>query len=223
MFKQLRWKFTVIAVVSISVVFAVLVFSINAIYRIVANHGTDELLTIIAENRGHIPDYTENKTPIPGFWGTEITEETPYETRYFVVWVNDDLDIVETQMEFIAAVTGEDVNTYFEQAAKSGQTYGYIGDYRFYKCTDYDNTLFVFLDCGNQLHTFRNFLNHFNISCSDCPVRGCSFGIFVILKSDCALAKKRGAAKTVHYGCESRNENTSYGGCSLRRCFGAGK
>ena len=49
-------------------------------------------------------------------------------------------------MEHIRAVDEDEVKEYVSRAAAGGKTYGYVGQYRFYRCTDYEQTLYVFLD-----------------------------------------------------------------------------
>lgn len=158
MLKKLRRKFVAVAVSASFVVLALLVLGINAVYFTVMSHNADEVLLLIAENSGRLPEYSDETRPAGGLWGAEITEETPYETRYFAIWANQDMDVTETQMEFIASVTGEDAEDYFQRASASGKAKGYVGSYRFYRCTDYEDTLFIFLNCGNQLRTARNLL-----------------------------------------------------------------
>lgn len=158
MLKKLRWKVTLVATGIICVVLGFLAVGINLANRMVSVQGLDELLTIIADNQGRMPGYAEMEERPPGMWFYEITEETPYDTRFFVVLTDENLNPVESRMESVAAVTDEEAKEYLKLAVENGKTFGYAGNYRYYKCTDYGDPFFVFLDSSRQLNNARNLL-----------------------------------------------------------------
>lgn len=158
MLKKLRWKVTLVTTGVIGVVLGLLVIGINGMNWMVSVRGADELLEMIAENRGRMPAYAEMEPRRPDVWDDGITEETPYDTRFFVVWVDEEMQMMDTQMEFIASVTGEEAGTYLERAVKSGRTSGYVKNYRFYRARDGAHTFYVFLDSSRQFRDARNLL-----------------------------------------------------------------
>ena len=154
MLKRLRWKFIALAVGSVAIVLVILVLGINLSFRHVTVRGMDHMLTLIAQNNGQVPQ----APPPTGGVGFEYSQETPFDTRFFVLWEGSDAEITRTQLDYIASVTGKDAEGFLRQAEKSDKTFGYVDRYRFYRCTDYENTLFVFLDCSRQRHGMQTLL-----------------------------------------------------------------
>ena len=159
MLKRLRWKFTLSSMLAVCIVFFVLVAGIVLTYRHITLDGVDGMLAMIADNGGQIPPVPmppsggapEDMAP-PSAREAQLTPETPYETRFFVVWENTD----EKQMDYIAAVTGEDAVAFYHRAAASGKDKGFTGQYRFWRGADENGTFFVFLDCARQLRSIQN-------------------------------------------------------------------
>lgn len=159
MLKRLRWKFTGTAMLSVFIVLALLVGGINLVYRQVALRGLDDMLEMIAANQGRIPAPAPapgNARPAP--WGPQITPETPYDTRFFVVWADPSSDQARVQMDFIASVSGKDAEAICAAAAAAGTKTGFVEHYRFLRVEEQDNTVYIFLDSSRQLQTFRNLL-----------------------------------------------------------------
>jgi len=157
MLKKLRWRFIGVATVSVALVLLLLIVGINLFFRIQNNRNADGMLRLIARHEGTIPSYSEEMGPRQ-FGQPTFTPETPFDTRFFTVWLNDSGEIVQTQMEHIHAVTGENVAEYLSRAVSSGRAYGYVEQYRFYRCEEYDQTLYVFLDCFRNQSMTRNLL-----------------------------------------------------------------
>lgn len=145
---------------AVFIVLAVLVAGINLLNRHVVVSGVDRLLSIIAENEGRMPSYSasERERP-PKAWGFQMTPETPFETRFFVVWEDSGSSEGEKQLDHIASVTGEDAETFFARANASGKDAGFVDQYRFLRAAGENGTFFVFLDCTRQLRSVRNLLS----------------------------------------------------------------
>lgn len=96
-----------------------------------------------------------------------MSEETPFETRYFSVTIPKELtDSGETvpvsQMQVdlthVAAVTEEEVAAFANEVLEKSGEKGYCGQYKYQKTVKEDGqTLLVFVDCGNDLQSIRNF------------------------------------------------------------------
>lgn len=88
----------------------------------------------------------------------EMSPETPFETRYFTVTMDEDGQAVSADTDRIAAVDEDTAKAYAAALFASGKEKGYKGDYRYAK-TDIDgNTTYIFVDCTRDLDTARNFL-----------------------------------------------------------------
>lgn len=102
-----------------------------------------------------------------GLFSYRMSEETPFETRYFSVTIPKELtDSGETvsvsQMQVdlthVAAVTEEEVAAFANEVLEKGREKGYCGQYKYQKTVKEDGqTLLVFVDCGNDLQSIRNF------------------------------------------------------------------
>lgn len=157
MLKRLRWKFIGTAMLAIFIVLTVLVSGINLVYRRITVKGIDFILDMIASNQGQAPVYTpENARRSP--WGTQITPETPFDTRFFVVRTNSASGSEAIQTDYIAAVGGKDAEAIYRAAVSTGRNNGFVEQYRFRRTENQGATAYVFLDSSRQLQTFRNLL-----------------------------------------------------------------
>lgn len=137
----------------------VLFFIIGAInfmnfYQMV--HRTDHILKVLAENNGNFPRIEkEKKKParpnIMMEMGIHFTEETPYETRYFMVKWNKDQQIEEINTGHIAAISSKEAQEYALKVMETGKKKGYMDEYKFLLIEKEDSFLLIFLDCHQEL------------------------------------------------------------------------
>ena len=102
-----------------------------------------------------------------GLFGYRMSEETPFETRYFSVTIpaakagsENAADVSQMQIDLthVAAVTEEEAASFAGEVLKKGREKGYCGQYKYQKTVKEDGqTLLVFVDCGNDLQSIRNF------------------------------------------------------------------
>lgn len=151
MLKRLRRKFVLVSVASLALVLLVLVIGINAGMRYFNARSADSLLEDMAWHEGEIPqaDPPEHRP-----WEYPVTEETPFETRYFAVYVDSEGQAEEIKLDFIRAIDAESAVEYTREALESGKRTGYVSRYRFL-AYDGENggSIYFFLDCSRQLWT----------------------------------------------------------------------
>lgn len=157
MLNCLRQKFILVAMGSLLAVLLAFVILLNAGNYIISTAAADQMLVSIVENEGALPEYSGDR-PSQMPWDYPITQETQYETRYFLIWADKEQSVTDLQLDFISAVSGDDARTYFQEAMGRRNPFGYIDHYRFYRCEREDGCLLVFLDCARQLQTMRNVL-----------------------------------------------------------------
>ncbi|MBQ5954732.1 MAG: HAMP domain-containing histidine kinase, partial [Firmicutes bacterium] len=87
-----------------------------------------------------------------------MTEETPFETRFFSVTLKDDGTIKEINTGKIAAVSSAEAAEMANRAAAKGKTTGYDGNYKYLISDNNGETLYIFLDCTRDLESVRSFL-----------------------------------------------------------------
>ena len=152
MIKKLRVKFITLSMLTLFVLLSVILTSVNVLnYYAVIAEATDTL-SLRANNRGVFPDFDNNDKP------RDMSPETPYESRYFSVLLNENGDILQTNTGKIKAVDSGQAITYAEQVLKKDADSGFVNSYRFLRYSENNKTRILFLDCGRKLNAFYTFL-----------------------------------------------------------------
>lgn len=169
MIQKLRLKFTIIAMVSMTLVLGIIIVGINILnYNDVVKRA-DEILTVLSSNEGGFPDYMNHlnrREDIPdnGFRKPKMrfndSPEVAFESRFFSVLFSDNGEILNCDTGRIAAVNEETAIEYAQNVFARNKSQGFIENYRFSKVTGEDgNIRVIFYDCGRNLDNFRNFRN----------------------------------------------------------------
>ncbi|MDD3192260.1 MAG: HAMP domain-containing sensor histidine kinase [Oscillospiraceae bacterium] len=159
MIKKLRQKFVLIAMSSLVLVLVIILGAINGVnfYRI--NQEADSLLEILADNEGHFPEFEKEKPPKDNrSFSLKMTEETRFETRYFLVWTNPSNTVTQINTGHIAAVSSSDAQEFADRVLAEGKTSGYLEHYKYLVREKDYGRLVVFLDCHSNLDTMFSFL-----------------------------------------------------------------
>ena len=148
MIGSLRKKFISISIVSILVVFSGIFFFLLIFTRMQTNRSLDLLTDTISSNDGIFPRFDPSKhhLPIQLLYSDIMAEETRFSTRFFSVWLDDQQEIVDINMDAVSTITEQDVEGYIEKVLKKDTERGWISDYR-YKVTNTENgTTVVFVN-----------------------------------------------------------------------------
>lgn len=157
MISKLRRKFIVIAMSSVTLVIVLLSLSVNVINFISVNSDINDMLELICENQGAVPEPPRVGRPDVST-GALITPETPYSTRYFVLYYGSDGSLHNADMRHIAAVTESDADDYLHIALEHGVGSAYSGSYKFRVVSAAGgNFMAVFLECAQELRSVRIF------------------------------------------------------------------
>lgn len=159
MINKLQRKFIIIAMVSLALVMVMFFGSINVINLYQMDRRVNGAIKILSENQGKFPKYERGKPPLrePKF-GFEMNEETQFETRYFVVEVNEDGSIREIDTSHIAAVSSDDAVGYANKVIKGSKNSGYKGIYKYTVVDQHYGSMLVFMDCRSQIQMATVFL-----------------------------------------------------------------
>lgn len=161
MIRRLRCTFVMVSVCSVAAVLFVILGVVNWMnYRQVVED-VDRILDILAENNGSFPERgvpeeepeRDRRGAPPG-----ISPETPYESRYFTVYFNEDEDVIRSDVGRIAAVDESEAAAYAEEVNKRPGNRGFLHDYRYVKTEEGGTPMVIFLDCGRSLAQIRGFL-----------------------------------------------------------------
>lgn len=182
MIKTLQKKFILLTMLALISALLVVVGGINSINIYQVNKKSEILLSMLAENGGNFPQQTK-KDPHPQMEEKDgktvpkeespkeappkrildypISEETPFETRYFTVMVADDSsDSLEmsVNVSHIAAVSEEEAKKFTEELIEKEKISGYYGRYRYRKAeTEDGKSIYIYVDCLNDLQSIQNF------------------------------------------------------------------
>lgn len=166
MIQRLRRKFIAASMLALTLVLLVILGGINTMnyYRTVSD--ADAILTILAQNDGRFPrpDGTASNTPngAPPDKGSgkerQLSPETPYESRFFSVSLNDSGAVIASDTGSIAAIDASSAENAAVSVWLRGSTEGFWNDYRYVRCKTDSGSRIIFLDTGRSLNAFRSTL-----------------------------------------------------------------
>ena len=183
MLKRLRRKFIGTAMLASFIVFALLAAGINLSFRAITLRSVDATLEMLARGRGRFPGSLDFDRPPPeGFRGgleAPMTPETPFATRFFVVWAPGEDGSRRMDLSSIAAVSELEAEAYYAEAAGKGRESGFVSRYRYCRSSDESGDFIVFLDCTRQLSSMRGvFFSSLLVAAAALLV---TFGLVIIL------------------------------------------
>ena len=169
MIKKLRLKFIAASMLSLALVLLVILGGINAMSYRKTVADADAILSVLASNRGMFPqrmppaDNGGARKELPGndlMDGGDLrkrgfSDETPYESRFFSVLLDEGGQVLSRDIGRIAAVDEDTAAKYGQEVWSSGKDRGFWGDYRFVRSTEEGGVRVIFLDCGRSLSSFR--------------------------------------------------------------------
>ena len=163
MIQKLRVKFITASMLSLALVLLVILGGVNAMSYQKVVRDADRILALLSENRGVFPQQTPpddrggKPGPIPGF-GHGFSPETPFESRFFSVLLNEEGQVLQSDTGQIAAVDDRSAGEMAQAIWASGSASGFQGDYRYIRAAEAEGTRFIFVDCGRSLSNFRTTL-----------------------------------------------------------------
>lgn len=153
MLKQLKQRFILLAVISMTVTLVAAFTAVNFTLRYRLSARVDNIINVLYENNGSFPvDYYLNQ------WDG-LHEETPFETRYYVAYIDNDRAVIGADYSHIAIRNIDGVSQQINEILSSGKERGYVGKYRF-GCFDRRNynKMIIVVDCQTDLETVNTLL-----------------------------------------------------------------
>ncbi len=148
--RELRKKFILISVSVVFVVLALIATVINVFSFLQIDATASEIIDVLVKNGGQFPNVFESLQP-------HLTQETPYSTRYFIVCVDEEERVVYTDTH--SHLIGEEGAMQCALAVmQSGKETGFYEVYKYQISETDDGALIVFIDCEQDLLSFRSFL-----------------------------------------------------------------
>ncbi len=181
MIARLRKRFIAITMCSVVLVLVVIMSVINIINFVRTDNSAAQMLNFLAANDGSFPDFDkaspqaagDSRNPLDSQIGlqTGMSQETPYETRYFSVVFQSDGTLSSVNTGKIAAVSTTEAVNMAQQLAEREKTSGYLSSYKYLVVEQDDKTMYLFLDCSRSLNSVRQFLM-ISILVSLCGIAG---------------------------------------------------
>lgn len=157
MIRSLRRKFILIAMVSLVGTMAVLCTAIGIGDHYITTNRVDKAISILHQNGGtFLPPGSHFDLSDFGF---QITPETSFEMRYFIVELSAQREIRSVNLDHIAALDRQTVVETISRIINTGAARGYVDHYRFGVFPDESGgDIIIVLDCFLQLQATNNIL-----------------------------------------------------------------
>lgn len=155
MLKKLQRKFIVIAMFALTAIVFVQSFSVNAINIYQRDSEVKNILKVIADNNGVLPNtYIHPNDNIAGIFNPFLEMytgvETPYSTRYFTVHLSGNI-VTNISTEHIAAVDDKAALEYAAEVCSQAPGFGFVDAYRYYYVRQGPKAIIVFMDFQKEL------------------------------------------------------------------------
>ena len=152
MIKKIKCKFIILSMSALLVLLAVIVTGMNVVNYNTIVSDADETLNLLSLNKGTFPKLNKNDLP------KHMTEETPYESRYFSVLLDLDNQVIQSDTSRIKAIDADEAIEYAASVIEKEDRQGFIDNYRFLYYKEGKSTRIIFLDCEKRIASFYNFL-----------------------------------------------------------------
>ena len=166
MIRQLRKKFIRISIAAVASVMVLLCAAVNVAYFLSVDAHLNDTIEMISDNHGRMPDFKDGRPAAPQAGETarpiprRFNEETPFSTRFFVLYYSADGELLRADLDKIAAVQDDgDVQRYLAFALKQDEGAGYTDGYK-YRITQTSDGSFeaVFLNDYEQIGAVKTVL-----------------------------------------------------------------
>lgn len=147
MIHKLRKRMILVSAVSILLVFSLIFLVIYVTGTVQLNNAMDTLTDMISENGGRFPDFNGDRRRPKNIPRNDfITSETPFSTRFFTVWLNEEQEVMRKNIDAVASVTDDQIRQYTQTVLDGGKERGWISDYRYKVVPDDDGAFIVFVN-----------------------------------------------------------------------------
>ncbi len=112
------------------------------------NRNMDMMTDRISEGNGVFRPFDQNNPMAPGMdrYPDFFTEETPFSTRFFTVWIAEDGKIIGVNLDSVSSVAKEEAYQYAQAVLAGGNTRGWQGNFRYKVFSAMRGTGIVFVD-----------------------------------------------------------------------------
>ncbi len=160
MIDKLRKKMIWVCCTAVFVVFALIFGAIYISGSRQLNSNMDMMADRIAEGNGVFRPFDQDHPMPPGMSQNPgfFTDETPFSTRFFTIWIAEDGKIIGVNLESVSSVSKEDAYEYAQAVIHDGDTRGWQGNYRYKVFSAMRGTGIVFVDGSMNRSTTRSLM-----------------------------------------------------------------
>ncbi len=173
MFKQLKVRFIILAMVSMTVTLILAFTAVNVTLRVRLANRTDEIIDTLYENGGVFPIFNRTREDSDSDSQEErkFHTETPFQTRYYIAYVNDETEqIFNADYTHIAIMNIDMIKEQVTQIMDKKKDRGYIDNYRFARFETEDGFMIIGIDCQTDLSTVKTLLIITLVTISSCVI-----------------------------------------------------
>lgn len=152
MLKQLKIRFILLAVVSMTVTLVLAFTAVNITLRVRLSARVDNVIDVLYENGGSFPIARHFDRD------ADIHNETPFETRYYVAYVGEERTIISADYTHIAIKNIEGVSRQINAILSSDKQRGYVDSYRYGRFDSSFGEMIIVVDCTTDLSTVDTLL-----------------------------------------------------------------
>lgn len=156
MIRTLQKRFVTTAMLAITILLLVLLGAINIGYSLISGRQEDALLDMLSQSEGRLPpDMPARGEEKRGLLEPPMDEDAALSARYFLVRLNEEGEIVQTDISRISSVTEEEAEEYAMEAAKRNSDGGSIHSFKYKSAPTRDGRgqAIIFLDTALQGHS----------------------------------------------------------------------
>ena len=166
MIKRLRKKFIILTTCSVLVVLVLIFGVINTVNYANVVQNADRIITVLQDSGGTFGgesgrpgEYEPQNGDFNARPQRPLSPETPFETRYFTVVLDDGGAAKNVNTEHVASVDRTLAAAYAVSLYESKKYTGFFDNYRYgAKTVNESDTMYVFVDCTKELTSFRTFM-----------------------------------------------------------------
>ena len=155
MIGKIRRRLIIVIMISVAVVLTVIFVAMNAMNYLRMTKSADEMIALIAENNGNIPEYPQSELPIQRI-PDQLSRESAYQTRYFIVQYDRNEEVIDINLSHIAAISYEDAQKYAKSVIDAEKKIGYKNIYRYQVHPTDFGKIVIFLDCSISIQSITS-------------------------------------------------------------------
>lgn len=161
MIKQLQKRFILAAMISLTLVLAVIIGSGSMMnYYAILSQADETLATLAANNGTFSKDSMEEYLAAKKAFLCGEGEPPPEVSYYFTALMSRDGQLLSVNIKNIMKVDNETAARYADSVWNTSRVKGFLDGYRYLRsdAQNQDGELLIFLDCEQKLLSFQNFL-----------------------------------------------------------------